>query len=149
MAMDATLQIRIDSAVKEQVEALYRNLGTSFAEAVRMFAQQSLQEGGMPFRPSLRAWDDMSEAEISEKLSRSSENIAAGRISAQCDMDAKVGAASESCRKDIRYFIPQQSSGILRKSLCTLCSSIGIRLWQNGGTTPLHFATGEFDCISG
>lgn len=62
MAMDATLQIRIDSAVKEQVEALYRNLGTSFAEAVRMFAQQSLQEGGMPFRPSLRACDDMSEA---------------------------------------------------------------------------------------
>ena len=90
MAMDATLQIRIDSAVKEQVEALYRNLGTSFAEAVRMFAQQSLQEGGMPFRPSLRAWDDMSEAEISEKLSRSSEDIAAGRISTQCDMDAKV-----------------------------------------------------------
>ena len=90
MAMDATLQIRIDSAVKEQVEALYRSLGTSFAEAVRMFAQQSLQEGGMPFRPSLRAWDDMSEAEISERLSRSSEDIAAGRISAQCDMDAKV-----------------------------------------------------------
>ena len=75
--------------------------------------------------------------------------IAAGRISAQCDMDAKVGAASESCRKDIRYFIPQQPSGILRKSLCTLCSSIGIRLWQNGGTMPLHFATVEFDCISG
>lgn len=90
MAMDATLQIRIDSAVKEQVEALYRSLGTSFAEAVRMFAQQSLQEGGMPFRPSLRAWDDMGEAEISEKLLRSSEDIAAGRISAQCDMDAQV-----------------------------------------------------------
>ena len=76
MAMDATLQIRIDSAVKEQVEALYRSMGTSFAEAVRMFAQQSLQEGGMPFRPSLRAWDDMSETEISEKLSRSSEDTA-------------------------------------------------------------------------
>ena len=44
----------------------------------------------MPFRPSLRAWDDMSEAEISEKLSRSSEDIAAGRISAQCDMDVQV-----------------------------------------------------------
>ena len=47
MAMDATLQIRIDSAVKEQVEALYRNLGTSFAEAVRMFVQQSLQKGAV------------------------------------------------------------------------------------------------------
>ena len=137
MAMDATLQIRIDSAVKEQVEALYRSLGTSFAEAVRMFAQQSLQEGGMPFRPSLRAWDDMSETEISEKLSRSSEDIAAGRISAQCDMDAKVKKLdSESCRKEIRYFIPQQPSGILRKSLCTYACSIGIRIWQNGVTTP-------------
>lgn len=88
--MDAAPQIRIDSAVKEQVEALYRNLGTAFAEAVRMFVQQSLQKGGMPFRPSLRAWDDMSEAEISEKLLRSSEDIAAGCISAQCDMDAQV-----------------------------------------------------------
>ena len=38
MAMDATLQIRIDSAVKEQVEALYRSMGTSFAEAVRMLS---------------------------------------------------------------------------------------------------------------
>ena len=76
--------------MQEQVEALYRSLGTSFAEAVRMFVQQSLQKGGMPFRPSLRAWDDMSEAEISEKLSHSSEDIAVGRISAQCDMDAQV-----------------------------------------------------------
>lgn len=82
--------LRSALTVQEQVEALYRSLGTSFAEAVRMFAQQSLQEGGMPFRPSLRAWDDMSEAEISEKLLRSSEDIAAGRISAQCDMDAQV-----------------------------------------------------------
>lgn len=96
--MDATLQIRIDSAVKEQVEALYRSLGTS----VRMFAQQSLQEGGMPFRPSLRAWDAMSEAEISEKLSRSSEDIAAGRISAQCDMDAKVKELLQSRAAKIR-----------------------------------------------
>ena len=76
--------------MQEQIEALYRSLGTSFAEAAQMFAQQSLQEGGMPFQPSLRAWDDMSEAEISEKLLRSSEDIAVGRISAQCDMDAKV-----------------------------------------------------------
>ena len=65
MAMDATLQIRIDSALKEQVEALYRSMGTSFAEAVRIFAQQSLREGGMPFRPSLNTWEDMSEHEIS------------------------------------------------------------------------------------
>ena len=51
MAMDATVQIRMDGALKEQVETLYREMGTSFAEAVRIFARQSLREGGMPFRP--------------------------------------------------------------------------------------------------
>lgn len=49
MAMEATLQVRMDAAVKEKVEALYRNMGTSFAEAVRMMAVQSLLENGMPF----------------------------------------------------------------------------------------------------
>ena len=79
MAMDATLQIRIDSALKEQVEALYRSMGTSFAEAVRIFAQQSLREGGMPFRPSLKTWEDMSEHEISERLLQSESDIANNR----------------------------------------------------------------------
>ena len=39
MAMDTTLQIRMSSELKAQVEELYRSLGTSFAEAVRIFAQ--------------------------------------------------------------------------------------------------------------
>ena len=38
MAMDATFQIRMNSELKSEVESLYRNLGTSFAEAVRIFA---------------------------------------------------------------------------------------------------------------
>lgn len=49
MAKEATLQVRMDSELKEQVEALYRDMGTSFAEAVRIFAKQSVQENGMPF----------------------------------------------------------------------------------------------------
>ena len=46
MAKEATLQVRMDADLKEKVEALY---GTSFAEAVRIFAKQSIQENGMPF----------------------------------------------------------------------------------------------------
>ena len=57
MAMESTFQVRMDSDLKTQVEALYKSLGTSFAEAVRIFAQQSLREGGMPFRPTLKTWD--------------------------------------------------------------------------------------------
>ena len=64
MALDATCQIRMNSELKAQVEELYRNLGTSFAEAVRIFAQQSLREGGLPFRPALKTWDELTEAEI-------------------------------------------------------------------------------------
>lgn len=49
MAKEATLQVRMDADLKEQVEILYKQLGTSFAEAVRIFARQSVQENAMPF----------------------------------------------------------------------------------------------------
>lgn len=49
MAKEATLQVRMDAALKEQVEQLYKDLGTSFAEAVRIFARQSVSQQGMPF----------------------------------------------------------------------------------------------------
>jgi len=49
MAKEATLQVRMDADLKEKAEALYQELGTSFAEAVRIFAKQSVLENGMPF----------------------------------------------------------------------------------------------------
>lgn len=49
MAKEATLQVRMDETLKEQAEQLYHNLGTSLAEAVRMFARQSVLENAMPF----------------------------------------------------------------------------------------------------
>lgn len=90
MAMDATLQIRMNSELKAQVEELYRNMGTSFAEAVRIFAQQSLREGGMPFRPTLKTWEDMTSQEINAKLLQSEDDIAAGRVSTQDELDRRM-----------------------------------------------------------
>lgn len=52
LAKQAVYQIRMDEEIKTRVESLYRELGTSFAEAVRMFAVQSLREHGLPFTPS-------------------------------------------------------------------------------------------------
>ncbi|MDO4939412.1 MAG: type II toxin-antitoxin system RelB/DinJ family antitoxin [Lachnospiraceae bacterium] len=51
MAKESIVQIRIDSQVKEEVEKLYMNMGTSFPEAVRVFASQSLLDHGYPFVP--------------------------------------------------------------------------------------------------
>lgn len=90
MAMDATLQIRMNGELKARVEELHRNLGISFAEAVRIFAQQSLQEGGMSFRPSIKTWGEMTAQEISVRLSRSEEDIAQGKVCTQADLDRKM-----------------------------------------------------------
>lgn len=49
MAKEATLQVRMDAELKESAEQLYKSMGTSFAEAVRIFARQSVTEQGMPF----------------------------------------------------------------------------------------------------
>ena len=48
MAKGAMLHVRMDAELKEAVEKLYREMGTSFAEAVRIFAAQSVKENGMP-----------------------------------------------------------------------------------------------------
>ena len=92
MSMDSTLQVRMDSQIKNNVEELYRNLGTSFAEAVRIFAQQSLLAGGMPFRPTLKPWEELTEAEISRKLAASEEDILTGHILSQEATDERIRA---------------------------------------------------------
>ena len=50
MAKESIMQLRMDSEMKEQVELLYRRMGTSFAEGIRMFAAQSLLVNGLPFQ---------------------------------------------------------------------------------------------------
>ena len=90
MSMDAPLQVRMDGQIKNNVEELYRNLGTSFAEAVRIFAQQSLLAGGMPFRPTLKSWEELTEAEIDRKLAASEEDILAGHILSQAETDERL-----------------------------------------------------------
>ena len=78
MAMDSTLQVRMDSELKAEVEA------------VRIFAQQSLREGGMPFTPSLKSWDEMTQAEIDARLHKSMADVSAGRFLSQDQLDARM-----------------------------------------------------------
>lgn len=78
--MDTTLQVKMDSQLKDHVEELYRGLGVSFAAAVRMFAEQSLKVGGLPFRPELEYWDELTEEEIHRKLAAAQADVEAGRV---------------------------------------------------------------------
>ena len=90
MAKDATVQIRMDSELKRQVEELYKKLGTSFAEAVRIFARQSVTEGRMPLLPALKTWDELTPGEIAEELRQSDEDIKAGRVTALEELDREM-----------------------------------------------------------
>ncbi len=90
MAMDSVLQVRMDKDLKSEVEELYRSLGTSFSEAVRVFARQSIREGGMPFVPSLRIREELSQQEIDERLARSFADLDAGRVVSQTTLDEKM-----------------------------------------------------------
>ena len=58
MAKTSVLQVRMDSDLKEHAESLYKNMGTSLAEAVRIFARQSVLENGMPFMVHVPAGHD-------------------------------------------------------------------------------------------
>ena len=87
MTLDATLQIRINSQDKEAVEALYKEMGTTFAEAVRIFAKQSIRMTGMPFTPDLNTYDEMTPAEIDERIARGMSDVAAGRVYAAEDVN--------------------------------------------------------------
>lgn len=49
MAKEEILQVRMDKDLKDAAEKLYADLGTSFAEAVRIFAKKSVEEQAMPF----------------------------------------------------------------------------------------------------
>lgn len=55
MLKESILEIKMDSDLKEQAERLYEEMGTTFAEAIRIFARQSVMEKGMPFTMHLAA----------------------------------------------------------------------------------------------
>lgn len=45
----ATIQIRVDDALKAQADALFAGLGMDTSTAIRVFLKQSLRRGGIPF----------------------------------------------------------------------------------------------------
>ena len=51
---DATIQVRIDSAVKEQVESIFSQMGLRTSEAIRMFLQQTINDEALPFHPHIK-----------------------------------------------------------------------------------------------
>jgi len=79
MAKESVLQVRMDSELKEQAESLYKSMGSSLAEAVRIFAKQSVAENAMPFRVYIPSDNTKAKREI---------GIANGKYNIPDDIDA-------------------------------------------------------------
>ena len=47
-----TVQARISPELKEQSEAILAAMGLSTADAIRLFLQQTVNSGGLPFQPT-------------------------------------------------------------------------------------------------
>ena len=54
MPKTATLNIEVDPETKAGAEKLYAKFGITVDDAINMFLRQSLIDGGLPFRPSLK-----------------------------------------------------------------------------------------------
>lgn len=51
---NVTVQARVSPELKEEAEAVFSAIGLSTAEAIRVFLQQAVNSGGLPFRPAAK-----------------------------------------------------------------------------------------------
>lgn len=86
MEKSATLNLRVNPALKEQAEDILRQLGIPMSTAVDMFLRQVALSGGIPFpvtlpkAPAAVSADQMTAEELHEKLRRGLEDAEADRV---------------------------------------------------------------------
>ena len=51
---NVTIQSRIKPKLKEDAETIFEGIGLSMGDAIRIFLQQTVNMGGLPFTPMLR-----------------------------------------------------------------------------------------------
>ena len=51
---DTVIQVRINSNVRDQVEAIFAKMGMKTTEAIRMFLQQTINDEALPFHPHIK-----------------------------------------------------------------------------------------------
>jgi len=49
-----TIQTRVNDEVKIEADLLFKQMGLTTTDAVRMFLMQCINSGGLPFTPSIR-----------------------------------------------------------------------------------------------
>ena len=104
MAKTASISLRIEPAVKAQLEALYASFGISVTDAINIFLHTSLMEGGFPFQPKQPRYNAETEAAIQE-----TKDILAGKIKAKSYANVKemIEAVLAIVSPPITYIVMQ------------------------------------------
>lgn len=51
---NVTVQARVNFDLKQEAEAVFAAIGMTTAEAIRVFLQQAVNSGGLPFQPTAK-----------------------------------------------------------------------------------------------
>jgi len=81
---DTNFNMRMNKQKKVRLEALYVNLGMTLAEAVNIFFEKSLMEGGIPFDVRMPRYNKETEEAIQE-----ARDIMSGKVSAKSYSSSK------------------------------------------------------------
>ena len=96
-----TVNVRMDEALKKQLEVLCSELGMSISTAVTIFAKTAVRERGIPFELRVplpdppKSMDEMGKEELDAKIQAGLLAIAEGRVRSAkdvfSDMEKKYG----------------------------------------------------------
>lgn len=60
------VQARVSDELKEEAEMVFTSMGMTTSDAIRIFLQQTVNMGGLPFRPIARAPNNQTVSAIKE-----------------------------------------------------------------------------------
>ena len=84
MARTANINVRTEPQTKSSAEAVYSSFGLTLSDAINVFLNMSIIEGGFPFEVKQPRYNRETEAAIAE-----ARNIIAGKIDARRYSSAK------------------------------------------------------------
>lgn len=87
MSKTASLNIRVEPETKTKAEALFSNFGITLSDAVTIFLNQSIIDGGLPFQVKLGTPNSTTIAAMREAES----NDAPGRFASPKEMFDDLG----------------------------------------------------------
>lgn len=93
--MTSTIQIKVDDKLKNDSDALFKELGTDTTSAIRMFLKQAVMHKGFPFEIKMQDDDPyypLSREQIYADLDKSIKEAAEGKVK---DVDLMIAEARE------------------------------------------------------